>query len=113
MKTTLFSLAVLFQVGAVQAADVAVAPFYIEALRISDGTGTLYIKPVTAIERKNSTCSFTDFYAIAPEDALFNQMYAMLLSAGSAGKKVRIWLSDTPDDCKTSRQRVRLVEIAF
>uniref|UniRef100_UPI004048A3FC hypothetical protein n=1 Tax=Rheinheimera sp. TaxID=1869214 RepID=UPI004048A3FC len=113
MKLLTLSLACFAVSGFAQAANVVVAPFHIDSMRLSDDTGTLYIKPAAAIEVKNSTCRFSDFYAVSPEDALFNQMYAMLLSAGSAGKKVRIWLSDDADDCKANRQRVRVVEVAF
>lgn len=98
---------------AVQASVVAVGPLQIDYLRISDATNTLYIKPVGNVEVINSSCSARDFYAIDPSDELFNQMYSMLLAAGTAGKKIRVWVSGAASDCKQNRQRVRLVEIIF
>ena len=120
MFTVLIKPALLIMLGlivslpiAVQASVVAVGPLHIDYLRISDATNTLYIKPVGNLEVINSSCSARDFYAVDPSDELFNQMYSMLHAAGTAGKKVRVWISDVAGDCKLNRQRVRLVEIQF
>lgn len=95
------------------AADVSLTTIQIKTLRLSDTTQTLYLKPTTDIEIKNESCALTDYYAISADDPTFNQMHSILLAAGTADRKVKLWISDTAGDCVKGQQRIAVIEIQF
>lgn len=95
--------------------DVSVTPFYIESIRISESTGITYVNPVGDIQIKNTSCSATDLYSIVntADSLTYNAAYSALLSAATAKKQVKVWVSTDINDCHNDRQRISIVEVEF
>ena len=106
----LFSVLVVTNVGA---ANKQTALMTIDLVRASEETDTAYVRPVGDVEIKNTSCSYTDLYAISMSDPNFQTLYATLLSAATAKQKVRLWISDNTGDCLVSRQRIRVVDVFY
>jgi predicted nucleic acid-binding protein len=95
------------------AANRQTAYMSIEMVRASQETGTAYVKPVGSIEIKNTSCSSTDLYAISMSDSHFPTLYSTLLAAAASKRQIRLWISDLPEDCLVSRQRIRVVDVKY
>lgn len=87
--------------------------FTIDSFRISESTGNAYIFPTGNAEIVNSSCKTTAGYGFNKNDSLYSQMYAIALAAGSSGKKIKVWLSDSTGDCVSGYQKIKLIEIDF
>jgi len=93
--------------------DVVVSKFTVDSIRISSSTGVTYVKPSTPIQKKNSTCGTSDFYAIHESSVSYNQIYSALLTAASSSKSVTIWVSTGSNDCLYGRQKITKLEVDF
>ncbi len=110
ISVMIFMFGISFAASAVQVAETTIT---ISSIRTSDNTGNVYIYPAEQVEQLNATCESSQGYAIDKNYELFNQMYSSLLTAATAGKKVKIWVPLEANDCINQYQKIKVVEVLF